>query len=268
MFNEENATVASAQKVMLEILKEVHKICIDNDITYWIEAGTLLGAVRHKGFIPWDDDIDIAMPRKDYNKFMQIAQDKLPKDMFLQNKITDGDYPLPFAKIRKNNTLLIETGESGDENYHHGIFIDIFPYDNYKYGWFIKWMRWGKLVRDKKKNYRRGSIERILITFWTNIVLLLPVELTKFVRVYFEKHLEYFKNDSYEYFTYGFECCEGSCTKKEDILPVKLGEKIFEGYDFFLPQDVEAVLVAEYGKDYMNLPPVHNRKVHAKKIEV
>ena len=140
MFNEENATVASAQKIMLEILQEVHKICVANDITYWIEAGTLLGAKRHKGFIPWDDDIDIAMPRKDYNKFLKIAQEKLPQDMFLQNKETEPDYYLPFSKIRKNNTLLIETGETGEENYHHGIFIDIFPFDNYKYGWFIKLM--------------------------------------------------------------------------------------------------------------------------------
>ena len=111
---------------MLEILVEIHRICVENNITYWLEAGTLLGAIRHKGFIPWDDDCDISMPRKDYERFLQIAQEKLPETMFLQTKETDKEYPLPWAKIRKNGTLLIETGETGEEKYHHGIFVDIF----------------------------------------------------------------------------------------------------------------------------------------------
>ena len=128
MFNEDK-TVAAAQKVMLEILVEIHRICVENNITYWLEAGTLLGAIRHKGFIPGDDDCDISMPRKDYERFLQIAQEKLPETMFLQTKETDKEYPLPWAKIRKNGTLLIETGETGEEKYHHGIFVDIIPYD-------------------------------------------------------------------------------------------------------------------------------------------
>ena len=92
---------------MLEILQEIHKICVENNLTYWLEAGTLLGAVRHKGFIPWDDDSDVSMPRADYEKFLKIAQKKLPKDMFLQTQDTDKEYPLPWAKIRKNGTLLV-----------------------------------------------------------------------------------------------------------------------------------------------------------------
>ena len=136
MFSEDK-NVAAAQKVMLEILVEIHRICVENNITYWLEAGTLLGAIRHKGFIPWDDDCDISMPRKDYERFLQIAQEKLPETMFLQTKETDKEYPLPWAKIRKNGTLLIETGETGEEKYHHGIFVDIFPYDYYKKASFI-----------------------------------------------------------------------------------------------------------------------------------
>lgn len=94
MFSEDK-NVAAAQKVMLKILVEIHRICVENDITYWLEAGTLLGAIRHKGFIPWDDDCDVSMPRKDYERFLQIAQEKLPETMFLQTKETDKEYPLP-----------------------------------------------------------------------------------------------------------------------------------------------------------------------------
>ena len=99
----EDKNVAAAQKVMLEILVEIHRICVENDITYWLEAGTLLGAIRHKGFIPWDDDCDVSMPRKDYERFLQIAQEKLPETMFLQTKETDKEYPLPWA----NSTYVI-----------------------------------------------------------------------------------------------------------------------------------------------------------------
>ena len=78
----EDKNVAAAQKVMLEILKEIHKVCVKNNITYWLDAGTLLGAVRHKGFIPWDDDCDISMPRTDYEKFIEIAQSELNSKFF------------------------------------------------------------------------------------------------------------------------------------------------------------------------------------------
>lgn len=128
---------------MLQILCATDKICTEHHLTYWLEGGTLLGAVRHHGFIPWDDDMDISMPRKDYEQFLKIAPQLLPKDLFLQTQQSDPQYKLPIAKIRKRGTLLIETGETGNENYCHGIFIDIIPNDYYHNKWFIKWMRWG-----------------------------------------------------------------------------------------------------------------------------
>lgn len=104
-------------------------------------------------YVSWDDDMDISMPRKDYEQFLKIAPRLLPKDLFLQTQQSDPQYKLPIAKIRKRGTLLIKTGETGNENYCHGIFIDIIPNDYYHNKWFIKWMRWGVTVRDRKKNY-------------------------------------------------------------------------------------------------------------------
>lgn len=260
--------VAGAQKVMLEILLEVHKICVKHNITYWLEAGTLLGAVRHKGFIPWDDDCDIAMLRPDYERFLELAERELPKEFFLQTQKTDPEYPLNFAKVRKHNTLLIETGETGEENYHHGVFVDIFPFDYYKYRWLINWMQWTQTVRDRKKKYKKGSVKRVLVTFYTNIVLLLPVQISLFVKRYLERHKGFFSSPKYDYVSYGLECCPICPIKKEDLLPEKLVKNTFEGLDFYFPNREKEVLRVEFGNDFMNLPPEEDRKTHAKYIEL
>lgn len=267
MFNEDK-NVAMAQRVMLEILKEIHKICMKHDIKYTLIAGTLLGAIRHKGFIPWDDDCDIAMLRPDYERFLEIAARELPEGYFLQTRKTDPGYPLNFTKIRKNNTLLIETGETGEENYHHGVFVDIFPFDYYKYRWLINWMQWTQTIRDRKKNYKKGSVKRAVVTFYTNIILLFPVQISLFVKHYLERHKGFFSNPQYDYVSYGLECCPVCPIKKEDLLPEKLVKNTFEGEDFYFPNRETEVLRVEFGNDFMQLPPEEDRKTHAKYIEL
>ncbi len=259
-------TVAEAQKIMLEILQEVHRICQKHHITYWLAAGTLLGAVRHRGFIPWDDDMDIAMTWKDYERFLKIAPSELKEGFFLQTKDTDPAYPFPFAKIRKNNTLLIETGETGEEPYHHGIFLDIFPQNHYKYSWFVDWMRWSFLFRDKKKKYPKGSLKRAFITFYTNIIMGIPASISNKIKSYFGKHTEYFLDESAPYLSYDIAFTEPYCTKKTDIFPVQYVENIFEGQGFYLPKDPDAVLISQFGPTYMELPPEIERRTHAQKI--
>jgi lipopolysaccharide cholinephosphotransferase len=117
------------QKVALTILKEVARICDEEKISYFIIGGTALGAVRHGGFIPWDDDIDIGMVRKDYEKFLKISPEKLGNKYFLQHFCTESATPFYFAKVRMNNTRFVED-YCKDLPIHHGIFLDIFPYDN------------------------------------------------------------------------------------------------------------------------------------------
>lgn len=108
------------------MLKHLTYFLDDNDISYHIIAGTLLGAVRHKGFIPWDDDIDIAIKRDDYDRFLKIFKNN---DLFfLQNWHSDEHYGLPFSKLRLNDSIYQEYS-SQKMNIHHGIYIDIFPLD-------------------------------------------------------------------------------------------------------------------------------------------
>jgi len=266
MFNQKNQQVAAAQKVMLEILQEVHRICVENKITYWLYAGTLLGAVRHGGFIPWDDDCDVAMLREDYERFLKIVPSCLPETMVLQTHEIEPEYPLPFAKIRKKGTLLIETGETGKENYNHGIYVDIFPMDEYNSEKFIDFMRWSYTFRDLKKRYRKGSIKRILVTLFTNVVMCIPVKVLVWVREYYIRHHEMYTSlRNGKYCAVGIECAPPYAFEKNAIYPVKLQKKVFEDGDFYVPNDIDKVLKAQFG-DYMVLPPENHRKIHAQKI--
>ncbi len=139
-------------KVHLEIVSEVKRICKKNGIKYSMIAGTLLGAVRHHGFIPWDDDLDIGMLRRDYERFLQVARKELCRQYFLQTWETDKNFVLPFAKIRKNGTKLVEKN-SADVKMHQGIYIDIFPFDNLP----------RKAFEQKKQNWITWLLKRILL---------------------------------------------------------------------------------------------------------
>ena len=121
----------------LEILEQVDRFCTEHGIRYSLYAGTLLGAVRHHGFIPWDDDLDICMPRKDYDRFIELWMKKAPEGYILQNKENSPEFTQSFTKIRKDNTTFLQQGEE-DSDYHTGIFIDVFPIDRMPNGMMKK----------------------------------------------------------------------------------------------------------------------------------
>lgn len=112
---------------LLEILDAVTEICERNHIPYWLDGGTLLGAVRHSGFIPWDDDIDIGVMRYDYVHLFNVLKDQLPKNYFVQTRDTDPAYKYEFMKVR--DTLSSNKMEFENRYSHSGLFIDIFPFD-------------------------------------------------------------------------------------------------------------------------------------------
>ncbi len=113
------------QQVELEMLKDVAKFCDDNGIVYFIDSGTLLGAVRHGGFIPWDDDIDICMDLRNYKKFCELAPKGLPKKYFVQNYHTDPKACIKWSRVRINGTTSMESNMT-TYDIHYGICMDIF----------------------------------------------------------------------------------------------------------------------------------------------
>ena len=114
---------------LVEILKEIIRVCDSLHIDYFIQGGTAIGAFFNQGFVPWDDDIDLGMTRDDYERFIQEAPGALSDGYFLQCFETQPGTPFYFAKVRKNGTLFVEKPYVGMD-IHHGIFVDIFPFDN------------------------------------------------------------------------------------------------------------------------------------------
>lgn len=115
--------------IELGLLDELVRVCKKYKITYYADSGTLIGAIRHKGFIPWDDDIDIAMMRNDYNKLLAVAEKEFKYPFFLQNTYTDKEYLRGHSQLRNSETTGCTIADA-DKPFNRGIFIDIFPMDN------------------------------------------------------------------------------------------------------------------------------------------
>lgn len=174
--------VSSARKKVwqkeLEMVKLFKNICEENNLKYFASGGTLIGAVRHNGFIPWDDDIDLMMPRNDYEKFLKIAQLALPADFFLQYNETEKNYPNGHAQIRNNGTTCLNNCGYTDlkKGKNCGIFIDIFPYDEVpddekqrkKYASKIRFLKKMCFFRIYRKDFYglKGVIKSIISTIY------------------------------------------------------------------------------------------------------
>ena len=136
-----SADMKKLWSVQMEILDQIDRICKKHNITYYADGGTLLGAVRHKGFIPWDDDLDVQMYRDDLEKFCKVAKDELKPPFFLQTWETEeGFYPWLF-KVRKSDTACFTEWEiENNPGGNRGIFVDIFPIDNTTHNhWMQRW---------------------------------------------------------------------------------------------------------------------------------
>lgn len=114
------------QNKLLSMLKQFHIVCNDNNLIYYMAGGTMLGAVRHHGFIPWDDDVDVAMPRDDYNRFKENAALWLPSNLEIRFYENTANSPMHYIKLIDNQTTLIENKY---RNYYEGVYIDVFPLD-------------------------------------------------------------------------------------------------------------------------------------------
>lgn len=238
------------QLVQIHLLDEFAAICKKHNLTYWIDFGTLLGAVRHGGFIPWDDDIDVSMPIPDYEKFLTIAEEALPKDIFLQTEKTDPAYKQCFAKLRDNNSTFLEHHENEvhqkENPYHHGIYIDIFP--SYEYPLLPKIVRKILLRFTLRSRYaayvnRHNRFINIPI-YWTMKLIWLLLSPFKSGAVGQTP-----EDNGYNY-----------AVPKKYIFP--LSTVLFEGKAYAAPHNTDAYLTEMYG-DYMTPPPPEKRIAHA-----
>ena len=259
------------QLVELEILKHVVKICNENDITYYISGGTFLGAVRHKGFIPWDDDIDIAMPRTDYEKFRNIITTKLPKRYKYRNFKNDDEVKVCFSRIEDMEVKVKDT--SAEKVDIRNAWIDIFPLDGMpknKIKFLIR--KYHLLYLRMMFQYSQYSVivnqnlpdrplhEKILV----KIGKLIPFEKILNTRKYMykiDKNLQKVKpEDSIYYMNFlGIYKFRSVMVKNEIYKEGALYE--FEGDLYNGPKEYDKYLTQIYG-DYMKIPKEENRNKH------
>lgn len=270
-------TLRKIQLVQLEIGKEIKRVCDENGIGYFLDSGTLLGAIRHKGFIPWDDDMDIGMLRTDYERFIQIAPQKLKGEFFLQTWRTDKGYPYAFAKIRKKGTVFIEAVTQRTDA-HNEIFVDVFPYDVFpdsvkerkkicrkililKYSLWMKdgvepWLRHKGLLRRLMvrgryipyRIYARMHDRDVMIVEYEELMVLHNGERSKY-------YVEQSGGTPFGKWIIPTECFE------------EYGEVLFEDTFFSVPKNSDLYLKTVYG-NYMQYPPEEKRENRHQIIEI
>lgn len=269
MIDLDKETLRKLQLTQLELMKEVDRICRKHKIRYSLDGGTLLGAVRHGGFIPWDDDADIMMLRKEYNKFYRACKEDLNwEKYFLQEFRTDKEYRWGYSKLRKNGTVFLREGQE-HVKCHYGVCIDIFIFDEVPDGYFQRRLHWIFCFVIRKGLYSIvGQIKAKTIgsKFMYSFLALFPRSfwvkwLIKLVKNEYGRgrelisHLTFPNRKSIRY---------GVSSDYYN----KYTEMEFEKHSFMVIKDYDKYLT-ELFDDYMQLPPEEKRKTHpASKIKL
>lgn len=238
-YNPEGSDLRNLQYRMLEILKCVHAICEKHHIRYWLSSGTLLGAVRHGGFIPWDDDLDIEMLREDYLKLMEVLPKELPEQYVLQNNQTDPNYVYLYAKVRDRNSRIEEACPVNQNFKYKGVFIDIFMLESTNL--LLKKISVPLYNRLIFGLAMKEGIWKYVLKFNKSIILKVLFPLFRIIS----------KLESSETINHTYGVGFPKQRNLIDIFPLKKIE--FEGIFFNAPQNVDAYLTKLYGC-YMDIP--------------
>lgn len=245
------------KKIELDMLKEIHAVFNKNKLDYYLAYGTLLGAVRHKGFIPWDDDIDIMMPRKDY-EILVANFEKLFKDSNLKLACYNGSvyYPRPFAKIIDDRTKLIETNY--DDGNEIGVFIDVFVIDGLPNNKIIRFIHEEKINFYRKIAFAAVYKESLCSNWLSKVIVKYAHKINK------EKIFKKIEKLCKKY-DYNDSKIVGNCLENENsIIEKKLLDKTetdFEDMKAYIPIGFDQILKRRYG-NYMELPPEKDRVPH------
>lgn len=248
------------KKIQIGVLDYVDAFCKEHEIKYWIDCGTLIGAVRHKGYIPWDDDIDIGMLREEYDRFCEIFNKKANERYRLHNCENDSTFRYGYSKVMDHSTVLYEPDEKGVKE---AVNIDVFVYDNAPDNDFL--MRWMYFKRDLYRALR--SFQYDYTSYGSPVKIALTKVLRKALMPYFKGKPENYcvckivKNSK----SYAmkktkrigdFVGASVMCSDKSNFEEVT--EVEFEGKKYPAPVGYDKYLTDYYG-NYMQLPPVEKR---------
>lgn len=240
------------KRIQLDMLVDIDRFCRANNIRYSLAYGTLLGAIRHGGYIPWDDDIDICMPRPDYERFISTYSGCHGCYKCYSTK-TSHEYMLPFAKVSDERTVLCETLYEKDE---FGIYIDVFPVDamgEKKQIFKSIWLN--RFLNTKKAVLGHRSLKKDIILALGKVVLY-PISISKVLSAMETVASKYRFGDTLT--------CEIFCssTVEREIVPTSFflnyNDISFEGIQFLAVREFDGYLTALYG-DWRELPPVEKR---------
>lgn len=249
------------QMVEFDLLRCFIETCEKLNLNYFLVCGSALGAARHEGFIPWDDDMDVGMYREDYNKFMKLAPALLPEGIFLQNYKTDPKYPHVFAKLRNSNTTYIEKSAK-DLKINHGIYIDIFPLDGYpdstkeqkKLTFLKKWYKLQLASAFKLPDTLKGKL------FLSFLRLLGCHKRTSKILAKYERVVSKYPVKGSKII-----CNHGTWYGSRDYISSeyygKGSDAVCEGITVRVPEKCDEYLTALYG-DWRTPPPIEKQKGH------
>jgi lipopolysaccharide cholinephosphotransferase len=232
---EGQTSLRQCQLVMLRMMKILDYLCVRHSIQYFLTGGSLIGAVRHQGFIPWDDDLDIGMTRENYNRFLTYAVPELPDDIFFQNPQTDKYYPARSnveARLRDKYSSYHHIGMNNNK-WHEGLQVDIFVYDRSYLPHNVFVITQNKLLNLFNNNLTRAKIQKVIQKYS-------PVPM-----VYCSNYMQYFSEMKLG--TY--------ITPKEYSI---LTRSKFEDMEVYIPAGYHTYLKRQYG-NYMQLPPPEKR---------